>query len=176
MKSSRWSTHATRADLFLQRQIFYTDAAGSLYQINATTSPGGSWSDASQVYGASIAGGSPALSACVETEYISGIRLYYATSLGYSGSQFPIQELVYSFNGTNNTDTWTEGHTFQQSDGLTGVACSIYKPSSNTSIGGYINVYLRDYYNGQLLQTYLDLSDLTSPNWFNGTFSEGRAT
>lgn len=88
---------------------------------------------------------------------MNGIRLYYGNGNQDETTTSSIQELQWTFGQTNTT--WAQGNTFSDSDGTTGVACSIYDGSVDSeSDQNYLNVYLRNSTTSQVAQTYWDFS------------------
>ena len=115
------------------RQVFFVSSSGEIMttktsKTTGTTATG--WSNPTPITTDVAAATSVGLAACWSTKIMNGIRVYYASQLGY------IREVALTF-GYN---TWSDGEYFVDSDSASGVACATYNDNQDQ----FINVYMRN--------------------------------
>ncbi|KAF2723970.1 hypothetical protein K431DRAFT_344470 [Polychaeton citri CBS 116435] len=139
-------------DSQVYRQVFFFASTGEVMQTNSTD--GSTWADPSLITGIISAPGTPALAACAGLAPMNGVRVYFGSNNGY------IQEVGHNFTNT----TWSDWYGFPDSDGDTGVACSVYETSDGKNM--YNNVYYRNTTDNQIHQTYWDYSPGYNSVWY----------
>lgn len=118
---------------------------GYLAQVNQTKGSS-SWSISSILTREPLMPGTNCLSACGESTYMKGMRVYYGSSWGF------IREIGY----TSTDNTWTNWQDFPATDPLSGVATTMQVTAGNStkSVDLYVNLYFRNTTTGTVQQAY----------------------